>query len=142
MSEDGASIIGAHLDRMFTLLHGGGQRMKDVLCTEGGIEKWLAGTDSVEVLSYAREPGFREAWIGRLEKDGWAAPLNWYKATTANLSLDEDKAALAAGRHVVKVPYLFLGATEDPLAPSAAVQGLQVQGLLGDVTVKEVGAGH
>ena len=141
-SEDGASVIDSHLDRMFMLLHGGGQRMKDVLCVEGGIERWLAGTDEVEVLLYAREQGFREAWVGRLRKDGWTAPLNWYKATTANLSLDEDKAALAAGRHVVKVPYLFLGATEDPLAPTAAVHGLQAQGLLEDVTVKEVGAGH
>ena len=141
-SETGASTIDAHLDRMFMLLHGGGQRMKDVLCVEGGIERWLAGTDEVEVLPYARESGFRESWIGRLRKDGWTAPLNWYKATVANLSLDEDKAALAAGRHVVRVPYLFIGATEDPLAPTAAVQGLQAQGLLEDVTVKAVGAGH
>lgn len=141
-SKDGAATIDAHLDRMFTLLHGGGQRMKDVLCVEGGIEKWLAGTDSVEVLPYAQEPGFRESWVARLELEGWKAPLNWYKATTASLSLDEDKAALAAGRHTVKVPYLFMGATEDALAPTAAVQGLQAQGLLEDVTVKEVQAGH
>lgn len=141
-SEDGASKIEAHLDRMFMLLHGGGQRMKDVLCTEGGIEQWLAGTDSVEVLPYAQEPGFRESWVGRLKQDGWNGPLNWYKATVANLTLDEDKAALEAGHHIVKTPYLFLGATQDPLAPVAAVQGLQAQGLLENVTVKEVEAGH
>lgn len=116
--------------------------MKDVLCVEGGIEQWLAATDSVEVLPYAREAGFRESWIARLKQDGWRAPLNWYKATAASLSLDEDKAALAAGRHVVKVPYLFLGATEDPLAPTAAAQGLQAQRLLENVTVREVQAGH
>ena len=68
--------------------------------------------------------------------------MNWDKATTANLSLDDDKSALATGRHVVKVPYLFLGATEDPLAPTAAVQGFQAQALLEDVTVTEVGARH
>lgn len=141
-SKEGASTIEAHLDQMFELLHGGGQRMKDVLCTEGGIEKWLASIESVEVLPYAREPGFREAWISRLKQDGWTGPLNWYKATVANLTLDEDKAALAAGRHVVKMPYLFLGAAEDPLAPTAAVLGLQAQGLLEDVTVQEVQAGH
>lgn len=141
-SEDGAATIDTHLERMFMLLHGGGQRMKDVLCVEGGIEQWLAGTDSVEVLPYAREAGFRESWVARLKQDGWRAPLNWYKATAASLSLDEDKAALVAGRHVVKIPYLFLGATEDPLAPTAAVQGLQAQGLLEDVTVREVQAGH
>jgi soluble epoxide hydrolase/lipid-phosphate phosphatase len=141
-SENGASTIDAHLERMFMLLHGGGQRMKDVLCVEGGIEQWLSGTDSVDVLQYARESGFRESWIGRLKQDGWTAPLNWYKATTASLSLDEDKAALAAGRHIVKTPYLFLGATEDPLAPIAAVQGLQAQGLLEDVKVNEIEAGH
>lgn len=141
-SENGASTIDAHLERMFMLLHGGGQRMKDVLCVQRGIEQWLAGTDDVEVLPYAQESGFRESWISRLKKDGWSGPLNWYKATTANLTLDEDKAALAAGRHVVRVPYLFLGATQDPLAPVDAVQGLQAQGLLENMTVKEVEAGH
>jgi soluble epoxide hydrolase/lipid-phosphate phosphatase len=141
-SKEGALKIEAHLDRMFMLLHGGGQRMKDVLCVEGGIEMWLAGTEDVEVLPYARESGFRESWIGRLRQGGWTGPLNWYKATTSNLSLNEDKAALAAGNHVVKVPYLFLGAKEDPLAPIAALQGLQAQNLLEDVTMKEVEAGH
>jgi soluble epoxide hydrolase/lipid-phosphate phosphatase len=143
-SEGGAAKIEAHLEQMFTVLHGGGQRMKDVLCVEGGIEAWL-GDDvnaGAEVLPYAQDAEFRKAWIDRLRKDGWTGPLNWYKAITGDVGIDDEKAAAEAGRNVLDVPYLFVGATQDPLAPNAAVHGLQAQGLLKDVTVKNVEAGH
>ena len=143
-SEDGAAKIEAHLEQMFTVLHGGGQRMKDVLCVEGGIEAWLedgANADA-EVLPYAQDPEFRKAWTDRLKQDGWTGPLNWYKAITGDVGIDDEKAAIEAGRDVLDVPYLFVAATQDPLAPAAAVQGLQAQGLLKDVMVKSVEAGH
>lgn len=143
-SENGAAKIEAHLEQMFTVLHGGGQRMKDVLCVEGGIEAWLedGANASAEVLQYAQDPEFRKKWIDRLQQDGWRGPLNWYKAITGNVDIDAEKAAIEAGRNVMDAPYLFLGAAQDPLAPAAAVQGLQAQGLLKDVTVKNVEAGH
>jgi soluble epoxide hydrolase/lipid-phosphate phosphatase len=143
-SEDGAAKIEAHLEQMFTVLHSGGQRMKDVLCVEGGIEAWLEDDANVgaEVLPYAQDPGFRKKWIDRLKQDGWTGPLNWYKAITGDVGIDAEKAAVEAGRNVLDVPYLFVAATQDPLAPAAAVQGLQAQGLLKDVTVKSVEAGH
>ena len=143
-SEGGAVKIEAHLEQMFTLLHGGGQRMKDVLCVEGGIEAWLEddANAGAEVLPYAQDPEFRKAWIDRLKQDGWTGPLNWYKAITGDMGIDAEKSAIEAGRNVVDVPYLFVAATQDPLAPAAAVQGLQAQGLLKDVTVKSIGAGH
>lgn len=143
-SENGAAKIEAHLEQMFTVLHGGRQRMKDVLCVEGGIEAWLedrANADA-EVLQYAQDPEFRKKWIARLKQDGWTGPLNWYKAITGNVDIDAEKAAIEAGRNVLAAPYLFLGATQDPLAPAAAVQGLQAQGLLKDVTVRDVEASH
>jgi soluble epoxide hydrolase/lipid-phosphate phosphatase len=143
-SENGAAKIEANLEQMFTVLHGGGQRMKDVLCVEGGIEAWLedSANASAEVLPYAQDPEFRKAWIDRLKKDGWTGPLNWYKAITGDVGIDDEKAAVEAGRDVLDIPYLFVEATQDPLAPVAAVQGLQAQGLLKDVTVKSVEAGH
>lgn len=143
-SENGAAKIGAHLEQMFTVLHGGGQRMKDVLCVEGGIEGWLedSAKASAEVLPYAQEPEFRKEWIGRLKRDGWTAPLNWYKAVTRDVSIDDEIKAVETGRNILDVPYLFVGATRDPLAPTAAVQGLQAQNLVKDVTVRNVEAGH
>jgi soluble epoxide hydrolase/lipid-phosphate phosphatase len=143
-SENGAAKIEAHLEQMFTVLHGGGQRMKEVLCVEGGIEAWLEGSANADaaVLPYAQDPEFRKAWIDRLKQGGWTGPLNWYKAITGDVGIDAEKAAVEAGRNVLDTPYLFVAATQDPLAPAAAVQGLQAQGLLKDVTVESVEAGH
>ena len=143
-SEKGGATLDASMEQMFTALHGGGERMKSILCVEGGIEKWLADESKKdeEVLPYARESAFREEWTGRLKRDGWSCPLNWYKASTGNLDLEEQKKALEKGSQIVKAPYLFVAATKDPLAPVAAVQGPIMQGFLPDVTTKEVQAGH
>ena len=143
-SENGAAKIEAHLEQMFTVLHGGGQRMKDVLCVEGGMEAWLddSANAGADVLSYAQDREFRNEWIGRLKRDGWTAPLNWYKAVTRDVSIDAERKAAETGRNVLNVPYLFVGATQDPLAPTAAMQGLQAQNLVKDVKVKNVEAGH
>lgn len=40
------------------------------------------------------------------------------------------------------MPYLFVAALEESLAPAVAVDGLKTQGMLLDVTVKELKAGH
>ncbi|KAK4569790.1 hypothetical protein LTR86_002759 [Recurvomyces mirabilis] len=143
-SDHGAAMIDSHLEQMFTVLHGGGPRMKEVLCVKGGIEKWLEDASNTEtkVLPYAREPKFREAWISRLKRDGWTTPLMWYKAVVADLALEADKTALRSGWQKLKLPYLFVAANQDPLAPAAAAQGLQAMGLLSDMTVKEVESSH
>ncbi|KAK4961105.1 hypothetical protein LTR10_001595 [Elasticomyces elasticus] len=143
-SEEGGKVLDAHVEQMFTALHGGGQRMKKILCVEGGIEKWLDGDakKDVEVLPYAREPAFRQKWVGRLKRDGFTAPLKWYKAITRDMDLDAQKQALESGAGVLKMPYLFVAALQDPLAPTGAVQGPIAQGMLPDVSIKEVEAGH
>lgn len=144
MSPSGAQLIDDNLENMFTALHGGGSRMKDVLCVEGGIENWLGdpGSASADVLPYAIGPDFRNEWVGRLRRDGWSTPLNWYKALTSNLSLGADKTAVEVGGSSVKAPYLIIAALQDPLSLAAAVQGPIMQGFLPEVDIKEVDAGH
>ncbi|KAK5716323.1 hypothetical protein LTR17_016437 [Elasticomyces elasticus] len=143
-SEEGGKVLDAHVEQMFTALHGGGQRMKEILCVEGGIEKWLDddAKKDVEVLPYAREPAFRQEWVGRLKRDGFTAPLKWYKAIISNMDLEAQQQALERGTGVLNMPYLFVAALQDPLAPTAAVQGPIAQGMLPDVSIKEVEAGH
>lgn len=143
-SDKGYELMDAHVDRMFTALHGGGERMKQVCCYPNAFEDWLKdGSDGTEaVLPYAESDEFRKQWIGRLERDGFRAPMLWYKGVVKSLTLQRDQQALEAGNHVVKVPYLFIAALKDPLAPAVAIEGLKAQGLLPDVTVREVQASH
>ncbi|KAF2215719.1 hypothetical protein CERZMDRAFT_34861 [Cercospora zeae-maydis SCOH1-5] len=144
-SDTGYEVMDAHVDRMFTALHGGGERMKEVCCYPDAFEKWLkdGGSDGTEtVLPYAASDEFRKQWIGRLERDGFRAPMLWYKAVVSSLTLQSDRNALEAGNLVVRAPYLFIAALKDPLAPAVAIEGLKAHGLLPDVTVKQVDASH
>ena len=143
-SERGSELIDAHVEEMFTGLHGGDEQMKEVCCVEGGIEKWLLdpASASKEVLAYARDASFRAEWVDRMKRNGFRAPLDWYKAVVQSLDLQEEREALEAGGHVVNVPYLFVAALKDPLAPVSAVQGPMSQGMLPNATQKEVEASH
>ena len=142
-SDRGAPVLDAHMENMFTALHSGGARMKNLFCAEGALERWLTDESNKEasVLPYATEE-FRKEWVGRLERDGSTGPLSWYKAMMRNLDLDAQKSALSRGSHVLNSPYLFVAALQDPLAPPAAVQASIGQGMLPDVTLREIDAGH
>lgn len=143
-SPEGYRLIDENVENMFTALHGGGERMKEVCCYEGAMERWLKDPSNVdkEVLPYAQSSSFRKEWVDRMKQESFRAPLDWYKATAQSLDTEAEGAALKAGHHIVKVPYLFVAATKDPLAPAAAVQEPIAQGMLPDVTLEEVEASH
>lgn len=143
-SEEGYRLIDSNVENMFTALHGGGDRMKQICCNQGAMEKWLKDPSNIDktVLPYASKDEFRQEWINRMKRNGFRAPLDWYKAVTQNLDREAEEAALKAGNHIVKSPYLFIATLQDPLSPAAAVQAPIAQGLLPDVTLKEVDTGH
>ncbi|KAF7191022.1 Bifunctional epoxide hydrolase 2 [Pseudocercospora fuligena] len=142
--DKGYQVIDANLESFFTALHGGGERMKEVCCNQGAFEAWLKDEGNIlkSVLPYADRDGFREEWVERLRRDGLRGPMNWYKAIAKGLITEADKEALKNGTHVVARPYLTVLALQDPLAPAVAVHGLATQGLLPEVSIKEVDAGH
>jgi soluble epoxide hydrolase / lipid-phosphate phosphatase len=143
-SETGYQLLDEQVENMFTALHGGGDRMKGICCFEGAMEKWLKQPANKDqpVLPYANSSNFRADWVDRLGRDGFRAPLDWYKAVVQSLDLELEKKVLEDGDHVVKAPYLFIAALNDPLSPKDAVQGPISQGMLPDVTLREVNGSH
>ena len=143
-SKNGYQVLDENAENMFTALHGGGSRMKGVCCNEGAMEKWLkqpANRDQ-PVLPYAKNPSFRAEWMDRLGRDSFRAPLDWYKAVDRSLDLELEKKVYEDGTHVVRAPYLFIAALNDPLAPKEAVQGPIAQGMVPDITLREVDGSH
>lgn len=118
--------------------------MKDVCCNEGAMEKWLKqpGNEDQPVLPYAEKTGFRTEWVTRLGRDGFRAPLDWYKGVVRSLDLEHEQQVFEHGHHIVTAPYLFIAALKDPLAPKDAIQGPIAQGMVPDVTLREVDGSH
>jgi soluble epoxide hydrolase/lipid-phosphate phosphatase len=112
----------------------------DIFCKEDGLKNYLLEDRKQEVLPYATAE-MREAFVKRMTKDGFTAPLLWYKAMIEGLHVEAEKKVLNQ-TSVVKVPTLFIAATHDLLGLPAAIQHPVQLGLLPDLTTHEIDAGH
>jgi soluble epoxide hydrolase/lipid-phosphate phosphatase len=73
-------------------MHGAGDTLKRFFCTPDTLREYLTnGSPDPELRSYAKEPGFKQAFIDRLIRDGFEGLQCWYKATTMQLQYDCDK---------------------------------------------------
>jgi soluble epoxide hydrolase/lipid-phosphate phosphatase len=140
MSDEGPKILDAHVESVFTTLHGDSSTWIDIFCKQDGLKNYLLEDRKQEVLPYASTE-MREAFVNRMTKDGFTGPLLWYKAMIEGLHIEAEKKVLSE-TSVVKVPTLFIAATKDPLGPPAAVQQPVQLGLLPDLTIDEIDAGH
>ena len=137
---DGPKIVDEHVESLFTALHGRPETMRDIFCTEDGIKNYLLEDRKQEVLPYATKE-MREQFVERMSKDGFTGPLLWYKAMLEGLHLEAEKKIMGE-TSVVKVPMLFIAAMQDPLGLPAAIQRSVQMGLLPDLTIEEIDAGH
>jgi soluble epoxide hydrolase / lipid-phosphate phosphatase len=112
----------------------------DIFCKKDGLKNYLLEDRTQEVLPYAT-PEMREAFMKRMTKDGFTAPLLWYKAMIEGRDVNAEKKVLSE-TSVVKVPTLFIAATKDPLGLPAAIKQPVQLGLLPDLTIDEIDAGH
>ena len=81
------------------------------------------------VRSYAKDPAFKKAFVDRMRRDGFEAPVCWYKSMTTNVQI-ESEAKLPDDRNVVNVPALYFGGTGDFVCrPEIMAESIQ-KGLL------------
>lgn len=128
---DGASVIEKNLERMHDLAHADGDMMKKFFCAKDGMRNELEHKTETEftVRPYAKDPAFKKAFVDRMRRDGFEAPLCWYKATVNNIQTESDL-SLPEERSVVNVPALYFGGTGDYVCrPEMMAESIQ-KGLL------------
>jgi soluble epoxide hydrolase / lipid-phosphate phosphatase len=76
-----------------------------------------------------------------MSRDGFAAPLCYYRALIEGVFHEQEK-DLAAERYIIKVPYLFIAAMQNVVCVLQAIEGSKKLGLTLKLTVKQVDAGH
>ncbi|KAK2793278.1 hypothetical protein FQN50_010018 [Emmonsiellopsis sp. PD_5] len=145
--EDGPAVLGAHVESLWTVMHGEKPGwMKELFCVRGAMREHLVADRRVEVFGYAKDvsqggSGYKEAWVERMKKDGFAGPLCWYRALKENYNFEAER-TLPADRAVAKCPVLFVGCSGDSVCREDAIQRPKELGLLPDLTVKSVQAAH
>lgn len=83
----------------------------------------------------------REEFVGRLTRDGLAAPFCYYCALVEGVYYEQEK-KLPAERYKVTTPYLFISGMLDIICLPQAIEKAKEMGLTPNLTVKEVDAGY
>lgn len=140
---DGPALIKENLDRFYEVLHGDPDDwMLTQFCTPGAMRKYLLGqTKRVELKKYAQEKRWKKDFFERFERDGFEAPVCWYKAMKENIQFDDD-AKIPLQRYKMDFPVLFIGATGDAVCRIDMIENSKSKGLVPDLEEKVIESGH
>ncbi|KAI1086120.1 alpha/beta-hydrolase [Rostrohypoxylon terebratum] len=143
VSEDAPAILRANLDRFYHAIHGAPRDwMRQIWCERGEMRKWLTDKDrTVELRGYAQDPAFRQRFMERFERDGFEAPLCYYKALHSSEEFNSTK-DLDKDRFIVRVPAFYIESTQDAVCrPEMSMQAKQ-GGFLPDWEEATVDSAH
>jgi soluble epoxide hydrolase/lipid-phosphate phosphatase len=139
-SPEGAIVLDAHLPSLFDALHGDPESWMETMCVEDGLKNWLLEDKTQPLAPYASE-GMKREFVAQMGRNGFAAPLCWYRATTAGVQYDAEK-DIPPERYIVSVPSLFVGGKLDKFCVPQAIRQPIEEGLLPRLTIEELDAGH
>ncbi|KIW51872.1 hypothetical protein PV05_10554 [Exophiala xenobiotica] len=141
-AEDGPRLMRENLERVYEAQHGDVQDwVFKMFCVPGAWRTYLTGTESVPLKAYAKEKRWRDSFLNQFEKDGFEAPVQWYRAMIENVQY-EVECKIPLERHKVDVPVLFVGCTQDANNRADLIEIPQKAGLLPDLEVKVLDCGH
>lgn len=114
-ADDGPKLLSDNAETLFHMIHWNDpEAMKKVFCTRGATRKMLQESSPADypLKPYADQPGFKEAWLRRMRRDGFEAPQCWYKAVARNVQFETEK-NIPKENLMIKAPCLFIGANQD-----------------------------
>jgi soluble epoxide hydrolase/lipid-phosphate phosphatase len=143
IAKDGPVVLKENLERLYNVLHGKGDTMRQVLCAPNGLRNVLTnGGPDIPMRSYAQKPELKQAFIDRMSRDGFEGPLCWYLAITGQKQTECDK-DLPEGADKVNVPTLYIGAKDDAVGRPEAMYPYIQAGLLPHLEQADmIDAGH
>ena len=140
-SDEGPGILEAHLESLFTAIHAKKlDHMNDTFATEDGMKDYLLADTRRELAPYAT-PQMQEEFVARFRRDGFAAPLQWYRAVKENVQWEVER-KVPEERFKVTVPALYVGCTHDNVCLPAFIHGAVGKGLLPDLMIRELDSSH
>ncbi|KAI1847506.1 hypothetical protein JX265_000756 [Neoarthrinium moseri] len=116
ITDEAPGILKAHADRVYDGMHGAPRDwILSILGPRGKFKEWLlneSGDLTVEPREYAKDPEHKRVFVERFRRDGFEAPVCYYKASCYNIYYEKEK-SLSPERLVIKVPLLYFGCSQD-----------------------------
>jgi soluble epoxide hydrolase / lipid-phosphate phosphatase len=139
-ANDAPEIMRRNLESAYSVTHGDPRTFLEVWNVAGEFRKFVEDGKTQPTLPYA-QGDHRTDFIDRLGRDGFDAPLCWYRATLTGVQSAADK-QLPDSAKVVSVPTLFWGAEKDYLCRPEALQPVVAAGRLPNVKSVVRQGGH
>ncbi|KAL7624641.1 hypothetical protein AAE478_006210 [Parahypoxylon ruwenzoriense] len=141
-SDEAPAILRANAGRFYDAMHGAPRNwLRDIFCVRGSMRKWLLDDSSVELRPYAQDPNLRRAFVERLQRDGFEAPLCYYKSDITNMQYEVMK-NIPKERFVVRVPTLYIICRQDPVCRPEFSEGPKREGFLPDLEEATIDCAH
>lgn len=138
---EGSQQMEKHLESLWHALHGEEDEwMKKLFCTRGAIKDFIENDKRVDKLKpYGQDEEVKNEWIADKEKGGLVSPCCWYRAMAGN---HQREAEGKLATYKIEKPYLFIGSDGDAVCRTDFVEVPKQAGMLSDVEVHELHAGH
>lgn len=104
------------------------------------MRNYLLADTRQELDDYAT-PEMQRDFVAMFQRDGFAAPLQWYRASAGNVHWAVEQ-RIPEERFKVTVPALFVGCTHDNVCLPVLNQAAVERGLLPDLVVRELDSSH
>jgi soluble epoxide hydrolase / lipid-phosphate phosphatase len=141
-AEDGPRLLRENLERVYEAQHGDVPDWKfKLFCVPNAWREYVTGDKSVPLMPYAQQQKWKDSFFKQWEKDGFEAPVNWYKAMINNHQY-EVEVKIPLDRHIIKAPVLFVGCTQDANNRIDIIERPKAAGLLPDLEVKVLECAH
>ncbi|KAL1796696.1 hypothetical protein ACET3X_005236 [Alternaria dauci] len=143
LAPDGPALMRSDLDKLYNMMHDE-NGLRTYFCTRDGMRDVLLGKSNPEfrLRPYAQNDELRKEFIERMGRDGFEAPVCWYKALVTNLMHEAD-VKLPEGRDVVNVPTLYIGTKQDIISRADGIHDPIQKGLLPQLEMPElINAAH
>lgn len=137
---NGPSLIDKHVESLFMAVHAEPEAWRETLCAEDGLRRWLEQDKKGPVQAYVTDK-MKNEFIERLSRDGFTAPVCYYRGHTEGLFYEQER-KLPAERYKIDVPYLFVAGMLDIICLPQLIEQPKSLGLTPYLTVEEVDAGH
>jgi soluble epoxide hydrolase / lipid-phosphate phosphatase len=139
-SDDAPEIMKRNLGSVYSVAHADPKTFLENWTAPGGMRQFVTEGKTQPILPYA-QGDLKTEFMDRLGKDGFDAPLCWYKAVTTGVQNRADS-HLPDSAKVVNVPTFFWGAEQDAVCRPEALQPSIAAGLLPHVKSVTRPGGH
>ncbi|KAL4808370.1 Alpha/Beta hydrolase protein [Aspergillus unguis] len=130
LAPDAPGIVENNLERMWQALHGDvDDWMRKMFCVPDAMRNFILGSEEVPLKAYARDSQWKSRFMEQFGNGGFAASLQMYKATAANIQNKSDS-ILSQEQLAIDVPMLFVICTKDAVCMREMMNPAKEQGLV------------